>query len=479
MVPAVPVPVSVTSLPYASGEVVGGKYRLLEPLGEGGMGQVWLALNLALEVEVALKLLLPELDGRAGAAARLLQEARAAASLRHANIVQIFDFGETEQGDPFIVMERIHGPTLGWLLQNEGRLPATRAVEWLLPVADALALAHAAGIVHRDLKPDNILLDESDGTSNGHVTLKLVDFGIAKLAPRRDVLRLTIDGTVVGSPEYMSPEQARGESDVDHRADIWSFCVVLYECITGVLPFDTVNYHALLRQIIEEPAPSILTHAAGDPALAAIIERGLAKNREARWPSMQAFANALAAWLDTQPAELREPPLARAGAGAERAYQATKRSARTSPPLARAERASSGLRAPTFRSISQREQELPMPGIPSSAPTSSARRQPRHRWRVLAAAAALLLLAGLGLIGARTALHEPKVASGVAQPRTQSPVSQGPVGAPESVVASPVLASPIPHTPALVEKPVAPTRATRAKAARPKVPPTPHDDLGF
>ncbi len=279
---------------YVAGEVIADKYRLISMIGEGGMGSVWVARNLALDVQVALKLIRSDVEAE-GAADRLLTEARAAARLKHPGIVRVFDFGRTRRRDPFIVMELLAGENLGEIVQRDGRLAATAAVQLLLPIADALVAAHGKGIVHRDLKPDNVFLAESEG----RVQPKVVDFGIAKVELQAGQMdkKLTQAGTVLGSPDYMSPEQARGVEDIDHRTDIWSFCVVLYESITGRVPFEDDNYNALLRKIIEQPTPSIIDLAAGDQELARVIEKGLAKDRNERWQSMRALGEALAMWL--------------------------------------------------------------------------------------------------------------------------------------------------------------------------------------
>jgi serine/threonine-protein kinase len=200
---------------------------------------------------------------------------------------------ETEQGDPFIVMELLHGETLAQILMR-GRLSAVHAVQLLLPIIDACASAHARGIVHRDLKPDNLLIADEEPC----IQPKILDFGIAKLTDPRDANhRLTEIGTVVGSPDYMSPEQARGCDDVDFRTDIWSICVVLYEAITGHPPFVAANYNALLRAIVENEPKSLLEEAAGDHELWQILRKGLSKERTLRHRSMSELGRALAAWL--------------------------------------------------------------------------------------------------------------------------------------------------------------------------------------
>lgn len=289
-------PVRTQNSPYNVGDVIARKYRLDALLGEGGMGAVWSAFNLQLEAPVALKLIRAELDqGTLGA--RLKQEARAAAKLGHSAIVRVFDIGDSELGDPYIVMELLSGQTLGSLLATESRLPSVQAVQLLLPVADALVAAHAKGIVHRDLKPDNIFISRE----GEELRPKLLDFGIAKLSEESGPNRqLTQTGAILGSPGYMSPEQARGLDDIDHRTDIWSFCVVLYETLSGTEPFTGNNYNALMRSILENEPTPLVTLWAADPALWEIVQRGLAKNRAHRYQTMEELGRALAAWLLSQ-----------------------------------------------------------------------------------------------------------------------------------------------------------------------------------
>jgi eukaryotic-like serine/threonine-protein kinase len=277
---------------YLAGEVVGDRYRLVREIGRGGMGVVWVAHSLVLGVDVALKLI------RASAASsalssRMAREAHAAARLGHPALVRVFDFGWTRHGDPYLVMELVQGETLAELVRREARVPAIRAVQTLLPIADGLRLAHDKGIVHRDIKPDNVFLAAD---ALGRRQPKLLDFGIAKVDKQVDG-RLTQVGAVLGSPDYMSPEQALGLDDIDERTDIWSLCVVLYEVITGRTPFQKPNYNALMHAIInEEPVPSV-DSGAGDRALWQVIQRGLRKPREERFQTVTELGEALALWL--------------------------------------------------------------------------------------------------------------------------------------------------------------------------------------
>ncbi|MBW2524687.1 MAG: serine/threonine protein kinase [Deltaproteobacteria bacterium] len=270
-----------------------GKYRLVSELTSGGMASLFVARIDALQVDVAVKLIRAELMSvpESRLAERLAQEARAAARIGHPAIVQVRDFGTAPNGDPYLVMELLDGEDLGDALDRRGRIAPAKAVRIMLPIAHALATAHEKGIVHRDIKPDNIFVANREG----HVQPMLVDFGVAKLR-KHPSERLTAIGEALGTPEYMSPEQARGE-DVEAPTDIWSFAVVLYELVTGRRPFDGKNYHALLRSIIEDQAPRITGMGVQDEALADIIERGLAKKPADRWPSMRHFGVALAGWL--------------------------------------------------------------------------------------------------------------------------------------------------------------------------------------
>jgi serine/threonine protein kinase len=298
---------------YSPGDLIGNKYLLDHVIGSGGMGTVWAATNLDLDLAVALKVVNPGAD-REEIAARLSMEARAEAKLQHPGIVRVIDLGITDNGEPFLVMELLEGESLAELVERVGRLDACAAVRMILPVVDALRYAHSRNVIHRDLKPDNIFLSRQAG----HVQPKIVDFGIAKLGEGTVCRTRTGTGTVVGSPGYMAPEHARGK-EVDHRADIFTVCLVLYECITGTAAFDGDSYNALLRAVIEQELPPITWFGFGDAKLSAIITRGLAKDPAKRFASCDELGRALAAWLvangeteDVTGAPLRGRWLARA-----------------------------------------------------------------------------------------------------------------------------------------------------------------------
>ncbi|CAN92215.1 Protein kinase [Sorangium cellulosum So ce56] len=272
--------------------MIGGKYRLRYVLGEGGMGMVWLAHNDVLNIDVAIKFIRREVNSTE-ATVRLHQEARAAARIDHPSIVRVIDFGESEHRDPYIVMEVLRGEQLVEAIERRKRFSPTAALRILLPIASAVAAAHDRRIVHRDLKPENIFLVKND---RGDITPKIVDFGIAKVWSETASGEMTKAGTVLGSPDYMSPEQARGITDVDGQTDVWAFAVVLYETITGQKPFQGGNYHDLVAAILVKDPTPITALGVGDEVLWAIIARGLGKERFNRWRTMREMGVALARW---------------------------------------------------------------------------------------------------------------------------------------------------------------------------------------
>jgi eukaryotic-like serine/threonine-protein kinase len=285
---------AVAASGFGVGTLLDGKYRLERALGTGGMGSVFRAHHDALDVDVAIKVVRADVEkiAQLPLADRLLQEARAAAQLGHPAIARVFDFGVTPSGDPYLVMELLQGEDLARIIKRRGTIKPGKAVQTILPIAHGLATAHEKGIVHRDVKPENIFLAKTD---SGTIQPKLIDFGVARLE-RTAAERITLVGYLLGSPGYMSPEQARGE-DVGAPADTWGLLVVLYELLTGRLPFQADNYNALLRTIVEDPHPSILALGVDDAELAAIVDRGLAKRMEQRYGSMAELGTALAHWL--------------------------------------------------------------------------------------------------------------------------------------------------------------------------------------
>lgn len=273
------------------GDLFAGRYRLVRLIGQGGMGVVWEAQNDALDIRVAIKLI-HKSTATPDEQQRLIFEAKAAARLVDPGVVRVFDCGQTPNGEPYIVMEYLQGEDLATRLDHRGRLQPIEAVRTLLPILRALGTAHAAAIVHRDVKPENVFLTRS---ATCEEQPKLLDFGIAKVELPWEK-RLTQAGSALGSPNYMSPEQARGE-EVDPRADIWGFCVVLYEVIAGCLPFDGNGYNAVMYSILSTTPDSFMHLGVEEPELWEIVARGLARERNTRWQSCAELHRALSAWL--------------------------------------------------------------------------------------------------------------------------------------------------------------------------------------
>ncbi|MEP7121105.1 MAG: serine/threonine-protein kinase [Byssovorax sp.] len=276
---------------HAPGDILAGKYEIISLLGEGGMGTVWRARSIALDSDVAIKVLHRD-RADSPAAQRLLREARATARVGHPSIVRAFDFGETEAGEPFLVMELLEGISLADWLDRRGSMSPIQAVQMLLPIAAGLAAAHARGIVHRDIKPENIII-VPDGVST--FLPKIVDFGIAKLSRRNNQV-ITQAGMVLGSLEYMSPEQAEGKQEVGEQTDVWALCVVLYELITGHRPFEGESITKMIYALYTLDPTPITSFAVGDDDLWAILARGLEKSPENRWKKMLDLGTALAVW---------------------------------------------------------------------------------------------------------------------------------------------------------------------------------------
>jgi serine/threonine protein kinase len=276
----------------ASGSVLGGKYRLSKLLGRGGVGEVYEALHDVIGLRVAVKLIRFEYAGNSELSARFLQEARAAASVGHPGIVQIHDVGTSNDGRTYLVMEYLDGEDMEKLLARQRQLQVGEAAAILIEVLDALAAAHAKGIVHRDMKPENVFLVPG---RKGERLVKLLDFGIARLADEAEsTIRLTRPGAVMGTPYYMSPEQARGEQNVDSGVDIYAVGVMLYEALTGRLPYTGSNYNEVLSKVLTDPFPRVRALRADVPEeIEQVIQKATARNRSERYADAGEFADAL------------------------------------------------------------------------------------------------------------------------------------------------------------------------------------------
>ena len=269
------------------GRVLGGRYRLETEIGRGAMGVVWSAVDLGVSREVALKIVA---EPDANLRRRLSREGRVCKELRHPNVAEVHDIGETAAGQPFLVMQRLHGETLADSLARTPRLPEASAAAIALDIARALTAAHAVGVVHRDLKPANVFLHRAPGVRE--VVVKVLDFGVCKVQEPGDDLRTEL-GAPVGSLAYMAPEQAAGEADIDGRADLWSLGAVLFEMLAGRRLFQGSRMN-LIRQLLYDPLPSFASELRGaDPGVVTVVARCLAREREERWATASDVAAAL------------------------------------------------------------------------------------------------------------------------------------------------------------------------------------------
>jgi hypothetical protein len=300
------------------GRLIGGRYRLIAPVGEGGMATIWRAVDEQLDREVAVKLLREQFGSDAGFAARFRQEARAAGSLSHPNIVPVYDYGTDTDGAQFIVMQLVEGENLATLLRERSTLETDDAVRIALGVASALEAAHRRGLVHRDVKPGNILI-----TDDGDV--KVTDFGIARAVAEAS---MTVTGTTLGSVHYFSPEQARGD-EVTGASDVYALGIVLYEMLTGRRPFEGDSAAGVALKRLSEDPPPPSTYRPVPSGLSAVVMRALQREPRDRFPDAGSFAEALRVWQ-------KDPAAAAAAAAAAGAGAAGVAAAAGSPPPAAA-----------------------------------------------------------------------------------------------------------------------------------------------
>ncbi len=270
------------------------RYRITKKIGQGGMGAVYEATHTEIGKRIAVKVLLDKYAEREQIVKRLKQEAVLASSIRHEHIIDITDFGTTQDGRTFVVMEYLEGESLAECLLREGPFEEQRVIHVAHQTASALGAAHKKGVIHRDIKPDNVFLVQRKGKD----FVKVVDFGISKSVKVEDddSTRLTQTGMVLGTPLYMSPEQARGDDELDHRIDIYALGVIMYELVTGELPFRGNNYLSIISQVInDEPAPPSQARPGITPELEAVIMRALAKDRNERYGDMDELTEDLEA----------------------------------------------------------------------------------------------------------------------------------------------------------------------------------------
>jgi len=267
------------------------RYRIIRLLGEGGMGSVHLAEHVGLKKRVAVKFLHLELAGQDEVVKRFDQEARVAASIRHKNIIEVYDVGLSTGGDPFLVMEYLEGESLRSLMERTGPMDLGAACAVMEPALLALAAANRQGIIHRDLKPDNIFLVHQPDEPP---VVKIIDFGLSKITTDSPDLSCTQTGSIMGTPAYMSPEQGRGASGIDHRTDLYSIGTILFEMLTGELPYTGKNFTEFFAKVLtEEPRSPQEVYAAFPVEAEPILRKALRKNPDERFQSATEMLEAL------------------------------------------------------------------------------------------------------------------------------------------------------------------------------------------
>jgi serine/threonine-protein kinase len=281
----------------STGDIIDGKYRIVRLIGEGGMGAVYEAENMRIHRKVAIKVLHSGVAQTGEAVSRFEREAQAAGRIGSEHIVEVLDLGNLPSGDRYMVMEFMDGDALSGRIRTRVRLTPSEIYPIMHQLLEALAAAHGAGIIHRDLKPDNVYLLKSRGGKADFV--KLLDFGISKFNQLSgdSGFSMTRTGAVMGTPYYMAPEQAKGARDLDHRVDLYAAGVILYEAITGEVPFNADTFNELLFKIVLEAAKPVEQVVPNmDPNFAAIVNKSMAREPSQRFQTAREFQQALEQW---------------------------------------------------------------------------------------------------------------------------------------------------------------------------------------
>ena len=486
------------------GDVIAGKYRIVRVIGDGGMGTVYEAHHEFLETNVALKFLHADLAQRPGLGSRFLQEARVSARIQSPHVAHVTDVDQTPDGSPYLVMELLQGEPLQQAMDRLGKFPAEQAVDFAMQILAGLEAAHAIGVVHRDLKPDNVFI--VPGASGP--LLKLIDFGIAKLRAATEYQKgLTRAGVVMGTPEYMAPEQLFAAENVDHRADLYSLGVILFEMLSGRRPADGDEVEAIVASVVSGNVRHLATlEPTLTPGLIAAVERALRPNRDERFASALEMRLALAPFAGlSNPAAGFAASVERAAHGAQtgvsQAFDVERSLPKTLPPDI--DPGTLDFKGSTQQVSDQAVLEaMRASALPSSSPPPGAsyfppgpalgaapvptRRRSRTGWWVLVSLLLLLGLGGAALAAIFYSQHQPSTNDAplvleTATPETTvSPLIDAGRAAPGRPIAPPSIVAVTPgHTPGPTITPTTPQSPTATRPADAGAPATDAGRLNF
>lgn len=460
-------PDSPSDMGVAPGDIIAGKYRVEHILGQGGMGVVVSAMHMQLDERVAIKIMRPEGAGRTEACERFMREARVAVKIKSQHVAKVLDVGQMPDTRPYMVMEYLEGRDLGEELERNGPMPEAQAVDYVLQACDALAEAHKRGIVHRDLKPSNLFLCKNQKPP----IIKLLDFGVSKFKDNSLLPNvapsLTAETALLGTPYYMSPEQIRSAKDVDEKADVWALGVILYELISGRVPFEGTSATGVLAAICgDKPKPLHQVCKTVSADVSEIVGACLEKNLEERMPNVRELVRALAAVAPDKASTIDERL---AGIHIQATTANSSRGSMPSIP-------EGPISVRTSKTLSRDEMlGATVGGITQTQPPAG------HRSKLLAivAGAAVVTVGVLFFITSRepsAPANDVRVSSQSAQPVSPAngvslpgnPALAPSSSAPEILVEpAPLLSATSATTPIAVTKPQGPTKSTSSPTSRP------------